>query len=81
MVGGCEVLGRDADGGRNTRHGIPALKLRLWDGREGVDLGPLQHLHSLLQFKRMNAFALRKQSTGARLDCLSLQVGGQHVQH
>ncbi len=75
------MLGVDADGGRNTRRGIPALKLRLWDGWEGVDLRPLQHLHSLMQFEWMNAYALRKQSAAARSDGLSLQVGRRHVQH
>lgn len=75
------MLGGDADGGRNTCHGIPAYNLRLWDSREGIGLRPLQHLHSRLQFKWMNVFALQKQSAVARSDCLSLQVGGRHIQH
>lgn len=58
---------------------IPAEKQSLQDCRKRADLRPLQYLHRLLQFKRMNAFALRKQSTAAGVECLSLQFGGRHV--
>lgn len=79
MVGGKEGYEKVLTEAETCHTDIPVFKPGLRDCRKTADLKPLQYLYRLLQFKRMNAFGLRKQSTATGMYCLSLQLGGRYI--